>query len=231
MTSEIQQVQKNQDPVNNKEAVKVEEIVELTNFGVKTKQVHMTPMVYYQGRDEPTPFLLLVRIFGKLIHNYLIDSGASSNIMPLIIFRRVEVTPLGSNKRVTQLDKVELSVIGELHNIHMQLASDPRMEHMVDISVVDVADTYGLILGQDWAQRLNGYMAIEFSHMWLLWKGLANQIRIGSTPRLRLMITEYGAPNEILFAETSMGIYKLRKAEVLTLNIISEGVDSMKILI
>jgi hypothetical protein len=122
-------------------------------------------------------------------------------------------------------------VIGELHNIHMQLASDPRMEHMINILVVDVADSYGLILGRDWARRLNGYMATDFSHMWLPWKGLANQIRIDNTPRLRLMFTEYGAPNEILFAETSMGVYRPKKAEVLTLDIISEGVDSMEILV
>ena len=83
-------------------------------------------------------------------------------------------------------------VVGELHNIHMQLASDPRMKHMVDISVVDVADTYGSILDRDWAKRLNGYMATDFSHMWLLWKGLANQIRIDNTPRLRLTITKNG---------------------------------------
>ena len=42
------------------------------------------------------------------------------------------------------MDKTEVPVIGELHNIHMQLASD-----MVDISMVDVADSYGLILGRD----------------------------------------------------------------------------------
>lgn len=100
VTLEVQ-VQKSPDPVDDKEKIKIEEVVEPTNFGVKPKQVHKTPVVYYQGKDEPAPFLLLVRIFGKLIHNCLIDSGASSNIMPLTICRRLGVTPLGSNKRVT----------------------------------------------------------------------------------------------------------------------------------
>lgn len=138
---------------------------------------------------------------------------------------------MGSNRKVTQLDMTEVPVVGELHNIHMQLAFDPRMEHMVDISVVDVADTYGLILGRDWARRLNGYMATDFSHMWLPWKGLANQIRINNTPRLRLTVTEYGEPNKILFVETNMNTYRPKKTKLLTMNIISEGRDSTKILI
>ena len=62
-------------------------------------------------------------------------------------------------------------------------------------------------------------------------KGLANQIKIESTPRLRLTITENGEPNEILLAETSMGVYRPKKEEVLTLNIISEGTDPTEVLI
>ena len=71
-----QQTQRNQDPVNNKETMKVEEVVQPKNFGIKPKKVHKTLVVYYQGKDEPAPFLLSVRIFGKLLHNCLIDSGA-----------------------------------------------------------------------------------------------------------------------------------------------------------
>ena len=97
--------------------------------------------------------------------------------------------------------------------------------------MVDVVESYGLILGRDLARRLNGYIAADFSHMWLPWKGLTNQIKIESTPRLRLTITENGEPNEILFAETSMGVCRPKKVEVLTLNIISEGMDPTEIMI
>ena len=99
--------------------MKKEEVVQLTDFRVKPKQAHKTPVVYYQGKGEPTPFLLLVRIFGKLLHNCLIDSGALSNVMPLTICRNLGITPLGSNRRVTQLDKMEVPVVGELHKIQM----------------------------------------------------------------------------------------------------------------
>lgn len=114
-----QQSQRSQNPINNKEKVKKEEVSQLIDFKVKPKQVHKTPIVYYQGKDEQAPFFLSVRMFGKFLHNFLIDLGGSSNVMPLNICRRLGITPLGSNKRVTQLDKIEAPVVGELHNIHM----------------------------------------------------------------------------------------------------------------
>lgn len=44
--------------------------------------------------------------------------------------------------------------------------------------------------------------------MWMPWKGVANQIRIESEPRLKLMITEYDQTNETLFLESYMGTYR-----------------------
>lgn len=85
------------------------------------------PVVFYQGRDEPAPFLVSVRIFRKLLHNCLIDSGASSNVMPLKVCQRLGIVPLHTTKKVTQLDKTEVPVVGELNNIHMQLSADPRI--------------------------------------------------------------------------------------------------------
>ena len=107
--------------------------------------------------------------------------------------------------------------MGELNNIHMQLASNPCVQSCIDISVVDIPEGYGMLLSRDWAIKLNGYIAIDFSHMWFPWKGFPNQIRIESTPRLQLLITEYGKHNEILFMETTLGSYIPKTGEVLML--------------
>lgn len=120
------------------------------------------------------------------------------------------------------MDRTEVPVIGELNNIHMQLSSNPRIQHFIDIFVVDIPDGYGMVLGRDWTRRLNGFFATDFSHIWLPWKGIPNQIRIESTPRLKLMITEYGENNEILFCETDLG------PKVLMLHCSDNQRDSLK---
>lgn len=176
------------------------------------------PMILYQGKDEPPLFLLSIKIFRKLVHNCLVDSGASSNVMPLVMCEKLGVIPTWTNKKVTKLDKTEVPMIGELNNIHMQLAANPRVQSCIEISIFDIPNGYGMLLSRDWSRKLKGYISTDFSHMWLSWKGVPNQIKIDCTPKLNLMIIEYGENNEMLFLETDLGSYKPKVGEILTLH-------------
>ena len=64
-----------------------------------SQQVNATevmPTMFKDKVDVP-PFFLSIRIYGKNLHNFLIDSGASCNIMPLLIAQRLGVNPQPSN--------------------------------------------------------------------------------------------------------------------------------------
>lgn len=65
----------------------------------------------FKDKIEVPPFFLSIRIYGKNLHNYLIDLGASCNIMPLSIAQKLGITPQPSNRVVIQLDKIEVKVI------------------------------------------------------------------------------------------------------------------------
>lgn len=47
------------------------------------------------------------------------------------------------------MDKIEVSVVGELNIIPIQVASYPRVQQTIDIQVADIPDAYGMILGRD----------------------------------------------------------------------------------
>lgn len=130
--------------------------------------------------------------------------------MPLGVCRALGITPADSQKKVTQLDRTEVSVVGELNMIQMQIASDPRIQQVINIQVADIPDAYGLILGRDFTRALNGYVSTDHSHMWLPWKGVPNQIRIEREPRMKYMTTEYQKTStEVLISEVGMGNYML----------------------
>lgn len=111
--------------------------------------VETSHMTLYRDKSESPPFLLTIRMFSKNLHNCLVDLGTSTNVMPLSICNALGLHPAKSLKKVTQLDKTEVSVIGELTHIHMQLASDPRIQYYIDIQVVDIPDTYGMLISRD----------------------------------------------------------------------------------
>jgi hypothetical protein len=52
--------------------------------------------------------------------------------------------------RIIQLDRYDVKVMGELKDVMIRLASDPRVHQVIDIVVVDILEAYGLLLSMDW---------------------------------------------------------------------------------
>lgn len=67
--------------------------------------------------------------------------------MPLVVCKALGITPTPSRRKVTQLDKTEVNIVGEMNRIPMQIDADPRVQQVIDIQVVYILDTYGIILG------------------------------------------------------------------------------------
>ena len=58
--------------------------------------VEEMPTMFKDKAKVPT-FFLSIKIYGENLHNCLIDSGASCNVMPLSIAKRLGVNPQPSN--------------------------------------------------------------------------------------------------------------------------------------
>ena len=54
------------------------------------------------------------------------------------------------------------------------LLKNSKVHQVIDIIVVDIPEFYGLILSRDWYEKLHGYLAIDWSHMWLPCNGKPN---------------------------------------------------------
>jgi hypothetical protein len=159
------------------------------------------PMIntYSEGRKERPfvpPFLLTFEVFNRNLHNCLVDSGASSNVMPLAVCNKLGVVPLKSDKHVIQLDRTQVKVMGELKDVMIRVATHPNFVQVIDIIVVDIPEAYGLLLSRDWSEKLNGYFSTDWAHLWLPLKGYKNMIRIDRERYLKHTVTDLETPNE-----------------------------------
>lgn len=75
--------------------------------------------------------------------------------------------------------------------------------------MVDILEMYGLLLSREWTKCLMGWFSMDFTQLWLPWKGLNNQIKIDAEPKLKKMIIDYNAHNEIAFLQIDLGFYKV----------------------
>jgi hypothetical protein len=71
-------------------------------------------------------FLLTFEVFNRNLHNCLVDSGASSNVMSLSIYKKLNTVSLKSDKHVIQLDRTQVKVIGEIKDVMMRIATHPK---------------------------------------------------------------------------------------------------------
>ena len=153
------------------------------------------------------------------MHNYLVDSGASINVMPLSVCNRINGQPKPSTWQVIQLDRTTVKVIGEMEDVLIHLSTDERLCQYIDILVDDILDAYGLILSRDWSARLDGYFASDWSHLWFPDKGSPNQIKVLREPQMKYNVTQLEGKNEPVnsvlgnyFIELEPGNYQAEEA-------------------
>ena len=115
-------------------------------------------------KSHTFPLLLTFEIFNHNVHNCLVDSRASSNVMPLSICKNINGQPTPSPSKTIQLDRFVVKVIGEMKDVLIILSVDPRVCQFIDIIVVDILEAYSFILTREWSMKLNIYFATDWSH-------------------------------------------------------------------
>ena len=111
-----------------------------------------------------------------------------------------------------------MKVIGVLKDVRIHLTVDPQIQDIIDIHVVDIPETYGLLLSREWMKCLRGWFSIDFIQLWFPWRGLNNKIKIDVEPKLKTMIMDYNAPNEIAFMQSELGSYKVMVLDIVSTN-------------
>ena len=93
-------------------------------------------------------------------------------------------------------------------SVSIRLSSNPKVLQVIDILVAYIPEFYGLILSKDWSEKLHGYFAIDWSHMWFPYNGKPNPIRVDCEKFTKHTVTEHEETNEpIAFTNNISGNY------------------------
>ena len=112
-----------------------------------------------------------------------------------------------------------MKVIGEMEDVLIRLSSNDKVCQFIDIVVADIPEAYGLVLSRDWSENLSGYFASDWSHLWLPYKGIPNQIKVLREPHMKHNVTQFEEKNEPVnfvlgnyFIELEPGNYQAEEA-------------------
>ena len=110
-------------------------------------------------KSKPSPFYLSLIIGDKIVHNCMIDSGASSSIMPRCVADQACLKYEPMIKHVLQLDGTLVIIVGIIKGLRMALHACPSCTVTQDISIVELPSHFSICLSRDFTTQIGGYIA------------------------------------------------------------------------
>ena len=92
----------------------------------------------------------------------------------------------------------------EMKDVLIHLSSKYKVHQTIDIIIFYIPEAYGVILSRDWSTNLNGYFAIDWSHLWLSYKGQSHKIKVEWECYMKHIVTNLNDANESVMFSNSI---------------------------
>ena len=114
-------------------------------------------------KDSCPPFYISLNIHDKILHNCLLDSGASHNLMPKVVMDELDLSITKTYHDLLSFDSRKVKCLGLIKDLVVNLTQLPSKSIMMDIVVADIPTKFGLFLSRSWSKRLRG--TLHMAHM------------------------------------------------------------------
>jgi ribonuclease HI len=176
--------------------------------------VILGPLV--EDRDDSSPpFYASLNIHDKVLHNCLMDSRESLNLMPKNFMDEFELEITKSYHDLYSFDSRKVKCLGVIKELVVTLFQFPMKSVVMDIVVVDVPHKFGILLSRSWIKRLGGNLQMDLSYATIPVFGGEHR-RIYREAQLYYIISDEGNPtNHPIFSlDTDLGSSILQLIDV-----------------
>jgi hypothetical protein len=107
---------------------------------------------------------VLHNIHDKVLHNCLMDSGASHNLMPKIVTEELGLEVTKAYHDLYSFDSRRVQCLGVIKDLAVSLFQLPMKSVVMDIVVVDVPPKFGMLLSRSWIKKLGGTLQMDLTY-------------------------------------------------------------------
>ncbi len=129
--------------------------------------MHVVLQAMEQGRKSGShsPFFISLVMIDLLLHNCMLDPGASTNIMPLKIMNQLGLEINRPYGNVCGIDSSKaIKACGLIKDLKVTLASHTDISILMDVVVIDVPDAWRMLLSRGWAVKFEGNLQMDLSY-------------------------------------------------------------------
>jgi ribonuclease HI len=167
--------------------------------------VVLGPMV--EDRDDSSPpFYTSLNIHDKVLHNCLMDSGASHNLMLKIVMEELGLEVTRAYHDLYSFDSRRVQCLGVIKDLAVSLFQLPMKSVVMDIVVADVPPKFGMLLSRSWIKKLGGTLQMDLTYATIPVFG-GEQRRLYREAQLAYIVSDEADPtNHPIFAlDTDLG--------------------------
>ena len=117
---------------------------------------------------EFPPFYISLTIHDQILHNTMLDSGASHNLIPKAIMETLNLEITRPYKDLFSFDSSKFKCLGLIKDLCVTLVQYPGKSILMDIVVADIPPKYGMLLSRSWGAKLQGSLQLDMSYATIL---------------------------------------------------------------
>jgi hypothetical protein len=106
------------------------------------------------GSDAYPPFYISLNVHDKILHNCLMDSGASHNVIPKVVMQELGLDITKPYQDLYSFDSKKVKCMGLIKDMVVSLAQLPMKSVGMDIVVADIPPNFGMLLSKTWAKKV-----------------------------------------------------------------------------
>ena len=107
------------------------------------------------------PFYISFNIHDRILHNAMLDSGASHNLMPKVFMEKLNLDITRPCKDLFSFDSSQVKCLGLIKDLCVTLVQCPVKSIVMDIVVADIPPKYGMLLSRSWGAKLQGSLQLD----------------------------------------------------------------------
>ena len=128
--------------------LKFEDTSDTINLQDDEPTIMFGPRVEISQEDDVPPFYISLRIHSLFLHNAMLDSGASHNLMPKVIMDNLGLDITTPYKDLYSFDSIKVRCLGLIKDLVVSLHQMPEKSIVMDVVVVDVPVKFDMLLSR-----------------------------------------------------------------------------------
>ena len=145
--------------------IKSEETSDTLNLQDDKPKIMFGPWAQASLKSEDVPpFYISLTIHDMFLHNVIVDSSASHNLMPKTIMECLGLDITRPYNNLYSFDSREVKCLGLIKYLVVSLHQIPKKNLVMDAVVVDVPPYFGMLLSRSWEAKLKGTLKMDLSY-------------------------------------------------------------------